>query len=274
MLPSIYNIDPFLPSCNIYIRQLGEEAVAAGRSCGPGIWRHVVFHYIYEGRGTFTINQKSYPLEAGQAFILLPNTVSYYEADTVSPWKYKWVQIWGSDQTNVFSHLGIDAANPVLTDTPDGLCGKALLSMIERAKAGASFFTLNGDLWQFLNAVAHCSNTLPAASPPQVTYVRKALEYIHDNYWRLPHVNEIASFLGLDRSYLNKLFHAHVGLSPQAYILQHRIETAKTLLRMPEYTVEHIGKSVGYEDVHAFSKAFKKQTGMSPGVWRKSGLYL
>ncbi len=273
-VPTFYSVDLPLPSCNFYIYRLGEEDVGAGRFCGPVIRKNTIFHYIYEGCGIFKTNGKTYRLHSGQVFVILPNTPVYFEADKETPWKYKMLEVNGPDMPIMLTHLGLHVDNPVFTDTKDKICGNLLLDMIKRVKADTSFLALNAALWQFLAAVSTCMEYTAEAEPQQLQYVKKALQYIHSNYARLPHVNEIAVYLGLDRSYLNKLFHAYVGLSPQAYILQHRIETAKTLLRMPEYTVESIGKSVGYEDVHAFSKAFKKQTGMSPGAWRKSGLYL
>ncbi|MBE7062246.1 MAG: AraC family transcriptional regulator [Ruminococcaceae bacterium] len=273
-IPTFYSIDMPLPSCNIYIYRLGEEDVGAGRSCGPVIRKNTIFHYIYDGCGIFKINGKIYHLEAGQIFVLLPNTPVYFEADKENPWKYKMLEVNGPDMTIILAHLGLHVDNPVFSDTTEKICGRLLLDMIRRVKSDTSFLALNAALWQFLAAVSECMKYTPKAEPQQLIYVKKALDYIHTNYAQLPYVNEIATHLGLDRSYLNKLFHTYVGLSPQTYILKHRIETAKTLLLLPEYTVEDIGKSVGYEDVHAFSKAFKKQTGMSPGAWRKSGLYL
>jgi len=273
-IPTFYSIDTPLPSCNIYIYRLGEEDVGAGRFCGPVIRKNTIFHYIYEGCGIFKMNGRTYRLHAGQVFVILPNTPVYFEADTIDPWKYKMLEVNGPDMTIILTHLGLHTDCPVFTDTAEKTCGRLLLNMVRRVKADSSFLALNAALWQFLAAVSECTKYKPEAEPQQLGYVKKALNYIHANYALLPHVNEIATHLGLDRSYLNKLFHAYVGLSPQNYILKHRIETAKTLLLLPEYTVENIGKSVGYEDVHAFSKAFKKQTGMSPGAWRKSGLFL
>lgn len=66
-----------------------------------------------------------------------------------------------------------------------------------------------------------------------------------------------------------RLFKDMFGVSPQQYLLRMRHQEAKRLLRDTSLKIEHIGRLVGYEDLHNFSHTFKKWQGVSPREYRK-----
>ena len=80
-----------------------------------------------------------------------------------------------------------------------------------------------------------------------------------------------AAELGVSRSYLSSCFKKSVGCSPQAFILNLRMERAGTLLRTTTLPVNVISGAVGYQDQLAFSKIFKQFYGVSPRDFRKGG---
>ena len=58
---------------------------------GPGIRDHYLIHYIISGKGFYKIGKRTYELQAGDSFLVYPNTeVVYYAAET-DPWEYGWV---------------------------------------------------------------------------------------------------------------------------------------------------------------------------------------
>ena len=103
-------------------------------------------------------------------------------------------------------------------------------------------------------------------------YIRNAILFIRKRYQEPIKVQEIADFCGLDRSYLCKIFKHATNYTPQEYLIFYRIKKAKLLLRDPELPVQHIAYSVGYNDPFAFSKVFKKETGISPSQYREEYL--
>lgn len=61
------------------------------------------------------------------------------------------------------------------------------------------------------------------------------------------------------------------GISPLKYAMELKISTAKNMLLHSEYTIKDISERLGFSDVYAFSQSFKKNTGIPPGKYRKSG---
>ncbi len=96
------------------------------------------------------------------------------------------------------------------------------------------------------------------------------LKYINDNITdnKLSLAN-ISEYFNISISYLSQLFKEMNKETYIDYISNLRIDMAKDELLETNDTVKEIAKSVGYIDVASFSKKFKKQTGFSPGEYRR-----
>ena len=100
-------------------------------------------------------------------------------------------------------------------------------------------------------------------------YVRRAINFIRNNYQRGIRVTDVADYVCVSRSYLHMLFQNNLGMPPQEFLIRFRVSRAKELLRFTEMSVEEVAKACGYEDALTFSKAFKKVIGVPPSIYRK-----
>jgi two-component system response regulator YesN len=66
------------------------------------------------------------------------------------------------------------------------------------------------------------------------------------------------------------VFAQETGLTFTQYLTALRIGKAKELLEATEMRSSQIAQEIGYNDSHYFSYLFKKNTGMTPGEYRKS----
>ncbi|MFA7230094.1 MAG: helix-turn-helix transcriptional regulator [Victivallaceae bacterium] len=71
--------------------------------------------------------------------------------------------------------------------------------------------------------------------------------------------------------HLCRKFKAVYGISPLKYALDLKISTAKNMLLHSEYSIKEISDRMGFSDVYAFSKSFRKNAGIPPGKFRDSG---
>lgn len=78
-------------------------------------------------------------------------------------------------------------------------------------------------------------------------------------------VNELAHIASLSRSAFFARFSREMGLSPMEYLLTWRMEIAKQRLRQRDMSVAQVAESVGYGTASAFSVAFTRYVGQSPG---------
>ena len=99
--------------------------------------------------------------------------------------------------------------------------------------------------------------------------IGRALTLLHNRAahgWTLA---ELAHAVGSSRSALSDRFNQLVGQPPMQYLTQWRMQLAARLLSDGAAKVSAVASEVGYESEAAFSRAFKKTTGIAPVVWRK-----
>ncbi len=83
-------------------------------------------------------------------------------------------------------------------------------------------------------------------------------------------VRDVAEYFGYNEKYITTFFKDRAGVSIKQYILSEKFERAKVLLSETGTPVSEIAYSLGFQDAHNFSNAFKHLTGMSPGKWRET----
>ncbi len=98
--------------------------------------------------------------------------------------------------------------------------------------------------------------------------IKKAKQYIQDNYNRMITLTDLADYMGLSESYTSRLFNKEVGMNMSSYINEIRVEKAKELLTHSDEKIYGIAEKIGYASTTAFHVAFKKKTGMTPAEYR------
>ncbi len=106
---------------------------------------------------------------------------------------------------------------------------------------------------------------LAALAHPQVG---AALRMMHEQPARSWKVENLASAVGLSRTVFAARFKEQVGTTPLDYLIRWRLTLAKAALRGRRDNLSKIAAEVGYMSVSAFSAAFTRAVGCSPGRYR------
>ena len=102
--------------------------------------------------------------------------------------------------------------------------------------------------------------------------VRQVIQYIDAHgTGRITNV-QIGSDLNDNPNYLNKLMLQHTGMTLHQYVLQSRLDYAMTLLHTTDRSVNDIALELGFHSLSHFSNYFKKETGTTPMLYRRSGM--
>jgi AraC family transcriptional regulator len=99
--------------------------------------------------------------------------------------------------------------------------------------------------------------------------LRRAIEFMHDNYSRELALEEIASAAYLSEYHFARLFKQITAVSPHVYLANLRLERARKLLAETALPISQIAAMVGYQSQSHFTKIFKSVTGVTPRVYRR-----
>ena len=84
----------------------GREKCESGYSYGPMMRTQYILHYVVSGKGIFRTKNTVHHVSQGQAFLITPDQVSYYEADKENPWEYIWVGFDGTEVPSMMEKVG------------------------------------------------------------------------------------------------------------------------------------------------------------------------
>lgn len=83
-------------------------------------------------------------------------------------------------------------------------------------------------------------------------------------------VAELAKLAGMSRSTFSARFSQALGCAPMEYLLRWRMTLAQDALSRSKKPLDRIAEEMGYESASAFSTAFRRRMGCSPGAFARS----
>jgi AraC-like DNA-binding protein len=270
----------------------------------PGSEHLISYHVLLSGRcfGGL-IGEELVELAAGDA-IVFPHGDAHVmvsdrsarpasDFDTAAQQRFPDVVLLGTGASRptsfICGYLGCDLRpfNPLLAALPRrmhmrGLSAtwlggftRQLTEESRLGRAGADTVITRLAELMFIEALRRYLEELPAGQTGWLAGLRdevvgRALALLHArpaHPWTLA---ELARESASSRSRLAERFTEMVGLPPMQYLTRWRMQVAANLLAQGGAKVAGVASEAGYESEAAFSRAFKKATGMAPGAWREA----
>lgn len=259
------------PNQSIAVVQCGLTNCHSGHCCDFRIYNHYSIHFILEGKGTYTLNGKTYSLGPGEGFMIFPGISNSYTADISEPWKYIYATFYGIDDASLVHKAGIDLDHVTFTFPENSSMRSNLYAMYEASMKNDSYgYDVTGYFLLCMSQlVKNAKNALPKSIAAE-QYVREAINFIENNYPYDINVHSIASYIGIERSYLYKIFMKYVKKSPSSYLYEYRLLMATKLLENADITIQEIAFSTGFHDAAHFYKIFAEKHHITPKQYRIS----
>lgn len=251
---------------------LGEQVCPAGHTYGPAVRSHYLIHYVLSGRGEYLAHGRRHEVVAGQGFLIIPGEITTYRADEQQPWHYVWIGYSGGEAAELTLKAGFSADRlvfnlPEIEETHEIL--RAAQEDMRTLRLGET--SALGALLRLMARIAQY-NPAPGGQSGETlsqAYFHKAAWFIEGSLTQGVTVSDVASFVGLCRSQLFRVFREATGMPPQEWIQRARLTHAEELLReRPGLSLVEIALSSGYSSTAQMSAAFKKYRGMTPGEAR------
>lgn len=249
---------------------------APGETIGPLIRAFSVVCYCMHGKGVLSVNGNSYSIQRGQCYVALPGDIVTQAADEREPWQICWLLFDGTRTGVTFKSVGITSENPLFPWSSNPAILRKMLKIItycqDRSQETEHRRIAYAHL--FIDALLSYLGQADMAGPAksiEEKYINDAIYYMECNCSQKLKISEIASHIGLNRSYFYSIFKDYTKLSPLEYLTRLRMQKACELFAFPNSTVTGVANSLGYE-VSAFFRHFKEIIGMSPSEYKKRAL--
>ena len=144
-----------------------------------------------------------------------------------------------------------------------------LAEIIKLNEKGESNLKLNGKLLELLDLILFDSNIPKIYSGINYTVIAQSKRFIESHYNQQISLAQIAAAVNLSPSYFHNVFSTVCSCSPHNYLISCRITESKKLLWHSNISLESIAEKCGFGCQQYFNKIFKKETGISPGKYRK-----
>jgi AraC-like DNA-binding protein len=73
----------------------------------------------------------------------------------------------------------------------------------------------------------------------------------------------------MSKDHFIRLFRRETGYTPNAYVIQRKMERAELMLVTTDNSVKSIARALGYDDYSYFNRVFKKNAGITPQQYRE-----
>jgi len=250
--------------------------------------RHTFFEVCLVGdygAGEFIVQGRTHPVGPGDLFVARPGVI-HQIVNTGCPnmelfWvSFQWTPASTKPPGEADALLRAFAESPILV-APEGHGQVAALwralQAVASGQAGRAYeMQYQALATALILGIAQAGSErdrLAVAEPPGPEAgdlaARLAVRFIHDNLNRSLPLAEIAAQVHLSPRHLTRLFTRFTGKSPAHYITHARMDRARGLLLRSPMPIKEVAATVGYPDVHHFTRAFTAHFGSPPGEMRR-----
>ena len=243
----------------------------------------IQFHFCQKGTGSFVFNSGSYQLPLkSKNVILLYNPQKALPIDLKMSPDSAVVSLLIS--INKFHSLFSEDANLIHFLSPENNTKKyydtrpispamsVVLSQIMEAKIHESIQILyfKGKVYELLSLFFNKSEDADVEQCPflvdeqNVRKIRKAKEIILNQMTEPPTLQELSTTIGLNIKKLKEGFKQIYGETVYGYLLDHKMNEARSMLNSKQYNINEISLKLGYSTSSHFISAFKKKFGTTP----------
>lgn len=256
-------------------------------SCNYQLRHHYEYTYqvlfLLSGRILYQVGEKKYEVSKGGMIVL--NTLEEHTLEVLEyPYERYIIQISPTFFRNevkypeiisIFIRRPPDFSHLLTMEEPVWNYIYDLVREMEKEYLGKRLYwemCIGADLRKmFITVFRECANALSMmkmSSSAGIAY--KVMNYLEHHYTEDISLDSVASALFLNKNYIAHVFKDETGSSPMDYTISLRMSHAKALLMETDQSISDIAVKCGYTDFTYFSKQFKKNTGLSPSMFRKA----
>lgn len=227
--------------------------------------------YTLSGKGILKYKENTYNLYPGDLFFIDCMEYQYYATSSEeNSWKFFWVHFNGSTSHGYYEQFA-KYNSPIITLNSESSIPLMINDLITinlqkdiRTELISSKFVVN-----LLTEILLSTNINTASQwfIPESTH--NIMLYIDKHFTKNITLDYLAKKYSINKFYLAKEFKKYIGLPPNEYIINLRINYSKELLKYSDFTVAEISLKVGIDNISHFINLFKNREEITPLTFRK-----
>ena len=227
--------------------------------------------YITKGEGMLeSAKGKPVKIEAGMCFLLFPGVWHRYKPHSTSGWEEYWVGFNGDYPRQLMNTTLFTPQNAIIEVGLNEellMLFHSLIKMVKTAEVGYRQ-AITGIVLQILSLIFTVSRYKTTETDLRSKLISKAKFLLQESIETPVNLEEMVKELPMGYSSFRKAFKSLVGVSPNQYHLELRLDKGKDLLMSTNLTINEVAYKTGFSSIFYFSRLFKKRNGVPPKHFR------
>jgi AraC-like DNA-binding protein len=238
-----------------------------------GTAEFVLLQHTVAGEGQLTVDREHYAVIPGSTMLLHFPADNRYWLPEGGSWEFAYLCLHGREVLRAWLSI-TDQRGPLVHLDPASCALALAFETCRDVLTGAVRSQYAASAAAYGIAMALLAETLDELPPTRrLPGIEAAKEYARTRFAEPIGVEDLARVAGYSRFHFSRLFTASEGTSPAAYVADLRIRAAAALLHDTALPVATVAARCGFNDATWFSRAFRSAVGVSPGDFRRSGMY-
>ncbi len=223
--------------------------------------------YVIDGQLSVYINGSEHIAKKGNAVIFPPKYAYKYSGNP--PAHYLYAHFTGSYADGFLTECGFDNLPRIINNEYNAEMQNKFNKLIDTFifSEPLSILRCATILQEIILDIVQTESDKSNNSP-----LEASLKHIHTCFANKIDIPYLAEMERLSNSRYIAVFKKLMGKSPNEYIIDLRLQLAKSLLVNTNMSIRQISERIGYTDQYFFSRLFKKHLGLSPQEYRKENL--
>lgn len=227
--------------------------------------------YICKGSGYVTVDDETFMANEGDIYLLPIGKNHFYYSDDKNPWEKLWFNISGKFVESTIKAYGLENIYHIKNLNLKNLF-ENFLSHAKNIKQTAytkpDFSICAVDFLKIIQNIASAPELQEKhSSTDKAELLKNKIDSLTD--FSVPFDELIKEFY-YTKSHIIRVFKKKYGITPYNYLLEHKLDTAKLLLKNTAMSIAEISLRLGFSNAHYFSNFFSNRTGVSPKEYRNT----
>lgn len=223
--------------------------------------------YVWNGEGTVMLNGKPYHVVKGHCFLFQPGDSITATHNPQNPLKITYIHFDIAERPQLIPQAHRIIENAINFESLLSRYVRLFLVKIFGAEIEAKLI-LKQLMILLLREEQEKEKLVNETSNRLFETILEIANYIQQHPAEPHTIESLATRANLSERYFSEKFKQIIGQTVKSYIVHSRIKRAEHLLHITGMTVTEAAYALGYNDLHFFSRQFKKFTGKNPSEVR------